>query len=250
MTPATDPPDALPPPRLLPCGEGALSVEFGDTVDPRLNAAVLALDAALAAAPFAGMIETVPTYRSLLVQFDPVDTDHAGLERHLISLCRSLRPERANRRRWRVPVVYGGAFGVDLEALAEGRGLSAEEFVRLHAGAVYRVYMIGFLPGFAYLGGLDGRLHAPRRPDPRPVIPAQSISIGGMQTAIGSVEGPSGWHLIGRTPVRGFLRGRDPVFLFDAGDEIVFEPAAASDWDALDRAAARGEPVARREDVL
>lgn len=236
----------LSPPRLLACGDAAISVEFGDAVDPALNARVLALDAALAAAPFAGVIETVPTYRSLLVLFDPVTTDIAGLERHLLALAGRTGQDAAPPRRWRVPVIYGGAFGLDLEALGARHSLAPAELVRRHADAVYRVYMIGFLPGFAYLGGLDPALHTPRRTEPRAVIPAQSISIGGAQSAIGSVEGPSGWHLIGRTPVRAFMRGRDPVFLFAAGDEIIFEPIDAAEWAGLDARAAAGEPLARQ----
>jgi KipI family sensor histidine kinase inhibitor len=232
------------PPRLLACGDGAVSVEFGEAVDPALSEKVLALDAALSAAPFPGVIEAVPTYRSLLVQFDPAATDIAGLEGHLLALCRDPPAASAPTRRWRVPVVYGGDFGIDLAELAAGHGLAPEEAAALHAAAVYRVYMIGFLPGFAYLGGLDPRLHTPRRKDPRPVIPAQSVAIGGAQSAIGSMEGPSGWSLIGRTPVRGFQRGRDPLVLFAAGDEVVFEPVPAGAWDALDRAAEAGEPVA------
>ena len=234
-------------PRLLPCGDGAISVEFGETVDPASSARVLALDAALSAAPFPGVIETVPTYRSLHVQFDPATTDVEALEARLLALAGQPSADARPPRRWHVPVVYGGEFGIDLEALAERHGLSTAEVVRLHAKAVYRVYMIGFLPGFAYLGGLDARLHTPRRHEPRMVIPAQSIAIGGAQAAIGSVEGPSGWHLMGRTPARPFMRGRDPVFLFGAGDEVVFEPIPERSWESLDRAAAAGEPVATLE---
>ncbi len=245
-----DPPPILKPilppilPRLRPCGDAGLSVEFGDAVDPRVNGLVLALDAAVAAAPFPGLIETVPTYRSLMLHYDPLTTDIAALERHVLALSAGLSPAGGQRRRWRVPVVYGGVFGVDLDELAEARGMAAAELIRQHAAPVYRIYMVGFLPGFAYLGGLDPGLHAPRRPSPRPVIPAQSVAIGGAQTAIGTVEGPSGWHLIGRTPVRGFQRGRDPVFLFEPGDEIVFEPVEAGRWDELDRRAQAGEAVA------
>lgn len=241
-------PSATRTPRLLPCGDAAISVEFGDAVDPALNRLVLALDAALAAAPIPGVVETVPTYRSLLVHVDPVATDFAMLEARLLALCRDLSVAGGRRRRWRVPVVYGGRFGIDLEELARSLGLAPQELVSLHSTAVYRIHMIGFLPGFAYLGELDPRLHAPRRPTPRQVIPAQSVSIGGAQTAIGTVEGPSGWHLIGRTPARGFLRGREPVFLFEAGDEATFESVPASSWEELDQAAAAGEPVATLEE--
>ena len=231
-------------PRILPCGDAAISVEFGDVIDPALNARVLALDAALASFPFPGILETVPTYRSLLIQFDPLATDVPGLVAHIEHSCRQAHPPRKRVRRWRVPVVYGGAFGMDLDDLAALHGISPGALVDLHAGAVYQVFMIGFMPGFAYLGGLDPALATPRRMEPRLETPAQSISIGGAQAAISSVAGPSGWHMIGRTPARGFMPERDVVFLYEAGDEIVFEPIPERAWAELDAAAARGETVA------
>jgi len=231
-------------PRILACGDSAINVEFGDTVDAWLNARVLALDAALHAAAPQGVVETVPTYRSLLVHFDPLLVDLPTLIAIISDLGIQLPPKTDRVRRWRVPVVYGAEFGEDIADLSRLHGLTQAELIARHAGAVYRIYMIGFMPGFAYLGGLDPRLATPRRTQPRPWIPAQSISIGGAQTAISTVEGPSGWHLIGRTPVRGFMRGRDPVFLYDAGDEVVFEPVESVKWAALDAMAERGEPVA------
>jgi KipI family sensor histidine kinase inhibitor len=105
--------------------------------------------------------------------------------------------------------------------------------------------MVGFLPGFSYLSGLPPALATPRRADPRPRIPASSVAIGGAQAALGSIAGPSGWHLLGQSPVRPFLSGRDPVFLFAPGDRLRFDPLPADDWDRLDRAAAAGDPVAR-----
>lgn len=241
MTPA-DSADSLP--RILPCGDAAISVEFGDRIDPGLSARVLALDAALATESVPGVIETVPTYRALLVHLDPLRVDLDRLVARIEALCRAPPAAGQRPRRWQVPVVYGGAFGMDLEDLAARHGLSLEELVARHCAAVYRVYMIGFMPGFAYLGGLDPALATPRRSEPRLETPAQSISIGGAQTAISSVAGPSGWHMIGRTPARGFMPERDPVFLYAAGDEIVFTPIQPDAWDALDAAAARGEPVA------
>ena len=238
---------AAPPsgvPRILACGDAAISVEFGEEIDPALNARVLAFDSVLAADPVPGVVETVPTYRSLLVHYDPLETDVPLLLARIDAACRRTVPPRRDMRRWRVPVVYGGAFGMDLDDLAARHGLTAQELVARHASGVYQVYMIGFMPGFAYLGGLDPALATPRRVEPRMETPAQSISIGGAQTAISSVAGPSGWHMIGRTPARGFMPGRDPVFLYEAGDEIVFEPIAERDWARLDAAAARGEPVA------
>ncbi|MBE2276324.1 MAG: 5-oxoprolinase subunit PxpB [Rhodobacteraceae bacterium] len=233
-------------PRLLPCGDTAISVEFGTTVDLALTARVRALDLALAAAPFPGVVETVPTYRALLVHFDPLTTETAALERHLLALVDRPAPVAHSPRRWRVPVAYGGEHGADLDEMARHSGLSPAGFIAAHAAPVYTVMMIGFLPGFAYLGGLDPRLARPRRDHPRPRVPAASVSIGGAQTAIGSVEGPSGWHLIGRTPALPFLPRRDPVFLFDAGDEICFQPVSAAEWQDLATRAAAGAFVAER----
>lgn len=234
-------------PRLLRCGDAAISVEFGSTTDPALNAQVLALDAALAAEPVAGVIETVPTYRSLLVQLDPLRTDFAALEAHILSLCARPVAQRPQPRRWLVPVVFGGDFGMDLADLAARHAMSVESLVARFCEATYHVAMIGFMPGFAYLGGLDPQLATPRRLQPRMRVPAQLISIGGAQAAIMTVEGPSGWHMMGRTPMRAFLPGRDPVFLYEPGDEIRFEPIAEEAWNGLDARAAAGEPVARLE---
>jgi KipI family sensor histidine kinase inhibitor len=231
-------------PRILPCGDSAVTVEFGDTIDPDLNGKVLALDEILRQHAPAGLVETVPTYRSLTVQFDPVATDYDALARFLAEEGGKLAPRATMGRRWRVPVVYGGAFGIDLDEVAALHGLTASRLIDIHAGAVYRIYMIGFLPGFAYLGGLDPRIATSRRTQPRAKIPAGSIMIGGVQAGIAPMEMPSGWHLLGRTPVRSYAPERDPAFLFAAGDEIVFEPVDASHWDRLDRAALAGEPVA------
>jgi 5-oxoprolinase (ATP-hydrolysing) subunit B len=229
-------------PRILPCGDTALAVEFGTEVDPRLNARVLALDGRLAGIP--GLVEAVPTYRSLLVHYDPVATDFATLSAALLDRARDLPDEPREGRLWRVPVVYGGAFGIDLEAVAARHGIGPDELVRRHAAPTYRVYMIGFVPGYAYLGGLDPSIATPRRESPRLKVPAGTISIGGIQAVVASIEAPSGWHLLGRTPVRTFMPGRDPVFLIAAGDRVRFEPVEAARWEALDAAAAAGEPVA------
>ncbi|CAH1650734.1 MAG: 5-oxoprolinase subunit PxpB [Chelatococcus sp.] len=231
-------------PRVRPCGDTALTVEFGDAVDPALNAKVLALDEALKARPLAGVVETVPTYRSLLVHLDPVAADPAALAEALLALAADPPPGEASARRWRIPVVYGGEFGADLADVAAQHGLSQSALIEAHCAPVYRVYMIGFLPGFTYLGGLDPGLATSRRAEPRALIPASSVIIGGAQAAISSIAGPSGWHLLGRTPVRPYQPGRDPAFLIAAGDEIVFEPVAADRWLALDKAAGAGEPVA------
>lgn len=232
------------PPRILALGESALSVEFGDRIDELLNARVHALDAVLAETPLQGQLETVPSYRALLVVFDPELADLPSARQRLAALAGSVPAKLDATRRWRVPVLYGGDAGQDLDAVADHAGIDAATFVLRHAAGRYRIHMIGFQPGFCYLGGLDPALGVPRRMEPRLSIPAQSISVGGLQTAIGTVAGPSGWHVIGRTPVRSFLPGRTPAFLFAPGDEIIFEPIEACTWGKLDADAAAGKPVA------
>lgn len=234
----------LPPssPRLLPSGDSALTVEFGDTIDPGLSARVLALDAEAGDIP--GVVETVPTYRSLLVVYDPQVTGFERLGAALTERAAGLAPRSEPGRTWRVPVCYGGEHGIDLEATAALHGIDAAELVRRHSAPTYRVYMLGFLPGFVYLGGLDQSIATPRRVSPRLRTPPGTISIGGVQAIVASLEAPSGFHLLGRTPVRNFMPDRDPAVIIGAGDELRFEAIDAAEFDRLDRAAAAGEPVA------
>jgi KipI family sensor histidine kinase inhibitor len=237
-------------PRFLEAGEGGLVVEFGEVIDPDVNRRVVALDRALSAARPPGMVETVPTYRSLLVVFDPLVLARRDLRAVIEDLLAHHDGEAAPSRLWRVPVCYGGEHGVDLADVAALHGLTPEEVVALHSGAEYRVYMIGFNPGFVYLGGLPERLRTSRRPDPRLRIPPRSVSIGGIQAGLcPPFEMPSGWHLIGQTPVRTFdpARAGEPV-LFRPGDRIRFHPVGPADYDDLARAADAGHVVAQRED--
>jgi len=231
-------------PRLLLCGDSALVVEFGNSIDPELNRRVLAFDALVAQEQVAGIRETVPTYRSLLVHYDPTVIGFAELGAKLMEYAtRKGLPSRKGRR-WRVPVVYGGEFGIDLEAVAERAGLTSEEVVARHSGADYRVYMLGFLPGYTYLGGLDPKLATPRRQDPRLETPSGTVAIGGVQTGIQCITAPSGWNLLGRTPVRTYHPHRQPIFLIEPGDHVAFFQIEESEWERLDRAAEAGDPVA------
>jgi KipI family sensor histidine kinase inhibitor len=229
--------------RVRPCGDAALTVEFGDAVDPVVNARVLGLDADLARAPVAGMLETVPTYRSLFVRYDPRVAGFAAISRALEARAVRAEPVGASGKTWLVPVVYGGEYGFDLEDVARARDLSPRELIARHAAARYRIYMIGFTPGFAYLGGLDPAIATPRREAPRAETPAGSIMIGGVQACVQCLAAPSGWHVLGRTPMRNFHPTREPMFLMEAGDTIQFVEIPARDWAKLDRAAERGERV-------
>jgi KipI family sensor histidine kinase inhibitor len=232
-------------PRFLPVGDTALTVEFGEVIDPAINTAIMALDRALAAAEIPGIIETVPTYRSLLICYEPVELPYQTL----VDAVRDLIGENFGRARrpgrcWSVPVAYGEAYGDDLQAVAETLHLTPEEVIATHSGSEYLVYLVGFNPGAPNLGGLPERLHIPRRKIPRPMVPAGSVAIGGMQTGITTIAIPTGWHILGRTPVLPFVVTRREPFLFQPGDRIRFRPINATDFDRLAAEAAAGEPVA------
>lgn len=208
--------------RILPIADQAVYVDFGEVIDEAVNARVTALAARVRHAGVKGVTSLVPTYRALTVGYDSTQTRQHALIATLHNLLSQPDGEADPVRLWEIPVNYGGDNGVDLDWLAQFHHLSSEEVIARHSAVAYRVYMIGFMPGFAYLGGLDPLLHTSRRESPRLKVPAGSISIGGMQTAVGSVEAPSGWHLIGRTPVRSFAPERDSPFLFRAGDRVRF----------------------------
>ncbi len=226
-------------------GDSALSIELGSDIDEAINQRVMALDRAVLALGYP-VLETVPTYRALLVHYDAVAISYGDLVRRLTPLLDVADPRQTDSPLWEIPVVYGGQFGIDLETLAARHGITPDEVVRAHTAPTYRVYMLGFLPGFAYLGGLDLRLATPRLDTPRKRTPAGSISIGGPQAAIASIEAPSGWHLIGRTPVRAFMPTRDPVCIFSPGDRIRFRAMTEAHWPALAIEAQLGALVAQR----
>ena len=233
---------AVPIPRMRLQGDTAITVEFDER--PDITRFIHAFDIALNNLDLPGVIETVPTYRATTIHIDPLIADLATIRTAVLNVAAIDTAEVPTGRVWEVPLYYGGNFGYDLEYVASQAGMTCEDCISIHASAEYLVAMIGFLPGFSYLSGLDRRLSTPRRSEPRQKIPASSISIGGEQTAIGSLEGPSGWHVIGRTPVRPFQPGRAPEFLFAQGDRIRFRRISGPEWRTLDREAERGAKVA------
>jgi KipI family sensor histidine kinase inhibitor len=234
----------LSPPRLLPSGDSAITVEFSRNIDDDANRRVLALDRAMASEPVAGVTETVPTYRSLLVHYDPVLIGFSDLGEQLLALAQRPDPSTAKTRRWRIPVVYGGEHGVDLEDVAKTLNTTPDDIVARHTAGDYRVAMIGFTPGWSYLSGLAPSLQMPRRQNPRLLTPAGTISIGGVQTGVQCLAGPSGWHLLGQTAVRTYQLHREPTFLLEPGDAITFTPVDTKTFADQDRAAEAGEFVA------
>jgi KipI family sensor histidine kinase inhibitor len=236
----------LSPPRILPSGDSAITVEFSRNIDDAANQRVLALDRTLADAPVPGVTETVPTYRSLLVHYDPTRIDFGSLGAKLAALAQLPVPPTTNTRRWRIPVVYGGEHGIDLEDVAKSLNTTPDDIVARHVGGDYRVAMIGFSPGWSYLSGLEQTLHMPRRQNPRLLTPAGTISIGGVQTGVQCLAGPSGWHLLGRTAVRTYQLHREPTFLLEPGDRVTFSAIDAKTFAEQDQAAERGEIVAEQ----
>jgi inhibitor of KinA len=210
--------------RFLSVGDTALAVEFGDAIDRELNRKVISLDRAIRADPPAGVVETVSTFRSLMVHYDPLTTSRAELEQAIEGLLDRRHDLSGACRLWRIPVCYEGAFAPDLAAVAQQTGLAPAEIAALHAGVRYHVYMLGFLPGFPYMGDLPQALALPRRADPRIRVPAGSIAIATILTAIYPYDSPGGWHLIGRTPLPLFDPVRSPPALLAAGDAVLFEP--------------------------
>jgi 5-oxoprolinase (ATP-hydrolysing) subunit B len=231
-------------PRLLPSGDSAITVEFSRNIDEAANQRVLALDHAIAQQAIAGVTETVPTYRSLLVHYDPTLIDFEALGKKLLERAQQPVSQLEKTRRWRVPVAYGGEHGIDLEDVAKTLGATPDEIVARHVGGDYRVAMIGFTPGWSYLSGLQKSLHLPRRQEPRLSTPAGTISIGGVQAGIQCLAAPSGWHLLGRTPVRTYQLHRDPIFLLEPGDRVTFYVIDAKTFAEQDRAAEHGEVIA------
>ncbi|MEL6980292.1 MAG: 5-oxoprolinase subunit PxpB [Pseudomonadota bacterium] len=232
-------------PRFLACGDAALSVEFGDRIDPAHSAQVLALEGALARDPFAGLIETMPSFRALLVRYEPLTLSFAEAVACVKARLTAAREQGESAatpaRLWRFPVAYGGEEGPDLAEVAARSGLTEAAVVAAHSGVAHRVYMLGFLPGAPFLGGLPAQIDLPRRAEPRVAVPARSVAIAVGLSVIYPVESPGGWNLLGRTPARLFAAEAEPPALLAPGDAVRFEPAAAEDVARLAERAAAGD---------
>ncbi|NPV88030.1 5-oxoprolinase subunit PxpB [Coprothermobacteraceae bacterium] len=221
-------------PRILACGDAAVIVEFGDRISPELNAKVLALTSYLERNPVKGVEEVVPTYRSVLVRFDPLIVDPRVLESMIEQQVAKLEHTKVNKQPiWVIPVCYGGEFGPDLEFVSQHAGLSPEEVISIHSTPVYRVYMLGFTPGFPYLGGMDHRIAVPRLETPHTKIPAGSVGIALEQTGIYPIDSPGGWRLIGRTPLTLFDPFREKPFLLNAGDHLRFKAVSKDEYEQV-----------------
>ena len=218
--------------RFLLSGDTALTAEFGNEISESINAQIRAFNIALEHAKIPGIVETVPTYRSLMVHYDPGIISYGSLVKKLKSLLTQLdKIEIPPSSVLEIPVLYGGEeMGPDLAFVAENAGKTEQEVIDIHTSTEYLIYMLGFTPGFTYLGGMDESIAAPRLSQPRVRIPAGSVGIAGKQTGVYPIDSPGGWQLIGKTPVRIYdERRKDPIF-YRAGDYIRFVPIGEEEY--------------------
>lgn len=222
------------PIRFLMAGDSALVAEFGNAITPEINARIRAFNIALEQAKLPGIVELLPTYRSVLIQYDPLTIGTDALKARLSKIAENLDsivipPAKVVE----IPVLYGGEMGPDLGFVAEHAGITPEEVIRLHTEPEYLIYMLGFTPGFTYLGGLNEKIHTPRLAQPRVKIPGGSVGIAGSQTGMYPIDSPGGWQLIGRTPVKLYDPNRADPILPRAGQYIKFRAIEQAEYDEI-----------------
>ncbi|MCZ3378417.1 5-oxoprolinase subunit B family protein [Rhizobium sp. AG207R] len=232
-----------PLPRFYDAGEAALVVEFGTTVDPAINGWVLALDEKLSALPITGIRELVPTYRSLMVHYDPLILSRQALQVAILEIVSAF--EKAERpisgKRWLLPCCYEQSFGEDVDEVAEVTRLSRNQVALVHSATEYRIYMYGFAPAYCYLGGLAKSLQIPRREKPRPPHATGAVMIGGGLASIASFAMPTGWYVLGRTPIKLYDPSRADPFLLRPGDSVRFKPVGPDEFMEFEGRIASGE---------
>ena len=221
---------------ILPCGDCAITVQVGAEISEETNRKVVSLMQALTEAAIPGLRELVPSYSAVCVHYDPAQISYDQLLKRLNDMeIKELSSGNASQNVVEIPVCYGGEYGPDLAFVAEHNGLSPEDVIAIHSGGTYLVYMLGFLPGFAYMGGMDERIATPRLTSPRAKIPAGSVGIAGGQTGIYPLASPGGWQLIGRTSVKMFaMEGEAGKFALSAGDRVKFVPITEEQYREME----------------
>ena len=235
---------------MRPCGDRALLVVLGDSIDENVNNRVNALADKLRERNVPGVQEPVPSFCSLLINYAPEIISFTELKCCIAEVMQELSVDEEQRSRLlHIPCCYGGHFGPDMDFAVRHTGLAKEEIIALHSAPVYKVYMLGFLPGFVYLGGLDPRLELPRLKSPRLAIPRGAVGIGGKQTGVYPLASPGGWQLLGATPLEFYDPERPEPILCRAGDRIVFEPISSCDYYDIRQEILKGTYAVRIEEA-
>lgn len=221
--------------KYLLAGDKAIVVEFGDIIDEDINRKVINLMKNIESSSLINSIyEMIPTYRSLMIIYNPLKITFNDLINSVKNIEYNLKIlDKREKNIIKIPVLYGNDFGPDIDAVAKHNGLSIEDVIRLHSEAEYLVYMLGFTPGFTYLGGMNSKLETPRLANPRVKIPEGSVGIAGKQTGVYPIESPGGWQLIGRTPIKLYDPKRENPILLKAGDYVKFTPITKDEFDTF-----------------
>lgn len=237
-------------PRFLPAGDKAVMVEFGNEISEGINKRVRDVFSALQQQNIEGIVEVVPTYRSLLIYYDPLSIAPGKLQKTVLKIMKemgeiNLPPPQI----YKIPTIYGGSYGPDLPYVAEYNGLNKEDVINIHTKGLYRIYMLGFTPGFCYLGGMDSSIATPRLENPRSNIPAGSVGIAGEQTGIYPIKSPGGWQIIGMTPLKIFNPQASFPFLLSAGNYLRFISIDEEGFTEINELVEKGEYPVETEEV-
>ncbi len=228
--------------RILTAGDSSLLIEFGKEISPEINKRISATVQLMKEQHIEGVVDIIPAFASLLINYDPRVIAYDKLVKRMKHLLKmDAKVETGKKRIFEIPVCYGGEFGPDLKNIAEHANLTEQEVIDIHCSRDYLIYMLGFLPGFCYLGGLDERIFTPRLVNPRIRIEAGSVGIGGSQTGIYPMESPGGWQLMGKTPVRTYDPERETPILVEAGDYIRFIPIDRTEYERIKELVDKGE---------
>jgi len=238
-------------PTISPVGDRAISIDFGQVIDPTINRHIRQTIERIKALQLEGIIELVPTYCALLVEYDAMLYSYSEICNIIEPTLEEGMTDTTNELVTvvEVPTVYGGEFGPDLSFVASHNHLSEDEVISIHSGTDYLVYMLGFIPGFTYLGGMDPRIATPRLSSPRTLIPAGSVGIAGEQTGTYPSDSPGGWQIIGRTPVTMYDMSKAQVALLNAGDYVRYVPIDESEFHRIKLLGSDYVPVIREVEV-